>query len=289
MEGELWNGLYPWVARLGKRYRQRRTQFSNTTIVLVLLWAVMHDRPISWACRQENWPPRERCWPKPSPATMSRRLRKVLLLTLLVALARALRERLPCGMVKTIDAKPLPVGGFSKDRDARMGWAATCKMRGYKIFGVCDTRGGGALDAWSLGPMNQSEPRTAAQLVSKVQGGGYLLGDALYDSNPLHEAVSGEGWQLIAPRKKPDAGLGHRRHHPARLRSIELLGHPFGRDLYAIRTRIERHLGQWGNYGGGLSPLPNWVRRPRRVALWVQGKIILNQVRLILQKPEVAA
>ena len=180
------------------------------------------------------------------------------------------------------------MGGLSKDPDAKMGWAATCKMRGYKLFALGDVRGG-AIDAWTIGPMNQSEPTTAAGLVGGLGGGGYLLGDALYDSNPLHRVTSARGWQLVAPRKKPDAGLGHRPHEPARLRSLALLAGVFGQSLYACRTSIERHLGQWGNYGGGLGPLPNWVRRPHRVALWVQAKIILNQVRLLCHNQGLAA
>lgn len=122
MEGELWKGLYPEVIELGKRFTRPRVRHSNATILLVYLWAALHDRPVSWACRQENWPVWERRWPKPSPATMSRRLRSVSLLTMIVALEWGLARPLPRGELKSLDAKPLTVGGFSKDRDARTGW-----------------------------------------------------------------------------------------------------------------------------------------------------------------------
>jgi len=278
MEGELWKGLYRIVTEVGKNYRSPWVQFGNSLIVLVFLWAVLHDRPVSWACRKENWPAGQRPLALPSPATMSRRLRRLRVLTLLVAVENALRAQLPQRWVKSLDAKPLVVGGFSKDRDAARGWATSGKARGYKLFAVCD--GQQALDAWTLGPMNQSEATTAVDLIARVPAGGYLLGDSLYDSQPLHAAAHARGWQLLAPRKKPHLGVGRRAQSPPRLRALELLDKPFGRALYRGRTGIERYFGHRGNFGGGLAPLPNWVRRPHRVALWVQGKILIKAVRL---------
>jgi hypothetical protein len=35
-----------------------------------------------------------------------------------------------------------------------------------------------------------------------------------------------------------------------------------------------------GSFGGGLQPLPNFVRRPRRVALWVTAKLVINGLRI---------
>jgi len=279
MEGELWAELYPLVCELGKRYRQARTQHSNTTIVLVYGWAVLHDRPVRWACAPANWPLRNRPLMLPSASTMSRRMRTLSVLRFLEGLASALRDRLPHRWVKTVDAKPLAVGAYSKDRDARWGQAGPTKAKGYKLFAICD--GEQAVDRWRIGPMNQDEPRTAIRLLEGLDGGGYLLGDALYDSNPLHAVATARGWQLVAPRKKPQAGLGHRTHEPGRLRSIELLKTTFGRTLYACRTSIERCFGQLGSFAGGLGPLPYWVRRPHRVATWVQMKIIINALRVI--------
>ncbi len=39
-----------------------------------------------------------------------------------------------------------------------------------------------------------------------------------------------------------------------------------------------------GNFGGGLGPLPNWVRTPHRVAAWVQGKILVFSARELLKR-----
>ena len=125
--------------------------------------------------------------------------------------------------------------------------------------------------------MNVSEENMAAEMFLELKGsGGYLLGDKLYDSNRLHDIAASVGHQLIAARKRNGKGIGHHRHSPARLRSIELLQGTFGRDLYDLRRNIEHNFGNLTNFGGGLSPLPSWVRRLSRVRLWVGGKLILN-------------
>ena len=286
MEGVLWEELYRMVCELGKRYRRPRAQFSNRVIVLVYAWAVLHDRPVCWACAPANWPMEDRPLRLPSASTMSRRMRGLSVLQFLEALESAMRDRLPRRMVKTVDAKSLPVGVYSKDPDARWGQAGPTKAKGYKLFTICD--GEQAVDRWRIGPMNQSEPQTAIRLLEDLDGGGYLLGDALYDSNPLYAAAATRGWQLLTPRQKPNTGLGHRPQHASRLRAIELFPTRFGQALYTYRTSIERYFGHLGNFGGGLGPLPAWVRRPHRVATWVQIKIIINALRVVRRQRLVA-
>ena len=92
----------------------------------------------------------------------------------------------------------------------------------------------------------------------------------------------------MAPRRKPQTNLGHNQHHSGRLRSIEMLewpvqlgaaASPFARELYALRGQIERDYGNLCGFGGGLQPLPSWVRTPHRVALWVAGKLVINALR----------
>jgi len=56
MEGELWDEVYRWVREIGKSYPSPRMQYSHAYIALVWLWAVLHDRPMSWACQVANWP-----------------------------------------------------------------------------------------------------------------------------------------------------------------------------------------------------------------------------------------
>ena len=116
----------------------------------------------------------------------------------------------------------------------------------------------------------------AARLIPTLNGGGYILGDKQYDSNPLHDVALHCGFQVVAQRKRPLGGLGHRRHSPGRLRSIALLQNDFGKALYRCRADIERQFGWLTNHAAGLSPLPNWVRRLSRVQSWVQAKLIIH-------------
>ena len=277
MEGELWKGLYQAVMVMASRYRGRSgVHHPDQRIVLVLLWAALHDRPICWACEPGHWPPRWR-HDLPSPATMSRRLRTVSVHLMLALVACGLRDQQPRGLVKCIDAKPLPVGAATKDRDAGKGRAAGGWAKGYKLHLVSQ---GPAIDAWRLGPMNHDERRAARTLIPQAldaYGGGYLLGDRLYDANPLYALAQQHGGQLLAPQHRPGR-LGHRPQHPGRLRSLHLLTTAFGRALYRQRASIERVFGRMTNLGAGLSPLPNWVRRPHRVVVWVAAKLMIHTV-----------
>jgi len=238
MEHELWCKLYALCRQLDKGFP--RGFYRNAEIVAVWLWAVVHDRPVSWACDPRNWLPGPP-FPRPSQSTMSRRLRSPPVRHLLKAMEQLLREAPTQAWVKSIDGKPLPVGGHSKDPEAHWGHAVRGFAKGYKFHAIW---GEGPLPmAWELTPMNGAEPEVAQQLVQQLQGGGYLLGDKSYDSNPLYAEAAKRGYQLVAPRKRPHGGLGHRRHCPARLRAIELLQTPFGQALFAERQHIERRFG----------------------------------------------
>jgi len=213
-----------------------------------------------------------------------------------------LRQRLPRGPVKLIDAKPLPIGGCSKDRDARYGRCAGGKARGYRIHLVQDAcrDACGAIERWTLAPMNANEkPIARIELLPRLPHGTlYVAADNEYDGNGVFDTAMavehGQGTQLIvAPRKIRPTAVGHRPQSPARLRSLALTDNPmkhsgvpssFGQNVLRMREGIERSLALMGNFGGGLSPLPNWVRRPRRVALWVAGKILIHTARLVVKQ-----
>ena len=47
------------------------------------------------------------------------------------------------------------------------------------------------------------------------------------------------------------------------------------------RTNIERKFGNCTSFGGGLAPLPSWVRRHRPVHLWVQAKLLIKAQRTL--------
>ena len=54
--------------------------------------------------------------------------------------------------------------------------------------------------------------------------------------------------------------------------------------LYDQRVEIERIFSRLTCFGGGLSPLPSWVRRLDRVTLWVTAKIAIYHARLIIRE-----
>ena len=90
---------------------------------------------------------------------------------------------------KAIDARPLPIGGYSKDRDAGYGYAGTGMAKGYKLYGIWN--GGGSLAVWQVHPMNVNEVTVAKKLIGQVTGEGYVVGDRMYDASPLPSWVRG--------------------------------------------------------------------------------------------------
>ena len=113
MERQIWKAVYAVVTELGKTHSFKGKRISDTWVVLTHLWAVLHDRPRCWACEPKNWPADEQWHSLPSPTTLGRRLRTVPVLTLVEQTMRRLRDLFPDGPVKVIDAKPMPVGGYS--------------------------------------------------------------------------------------------------------------------------------------------------------------------------------
>jgi len=283
MERELWPRLYHLIMEVGQTLRLTDVTFQPHIIVLVFLWAALHDRPVCWACDERNWATTTlRPATLPSPSTLSRRLRRVDTAMLMRALVLQAGREGNHGLVSLIDAKPLPVGGASHDREARCGRGAGMTAKGYKLYAICGGRP--VPETYRVYPMNISETKVAEEIIPQLTGGGYLLGDGEYDANPVFDAAGAAGYQLMAPRKDPEAGLGHRYQSPYRLRSIELMGSAFGRGLYHLRRGIEREYGNLTSFGGGLSPLPAWVRHQDRVWTWVTAKLLINGVRIMIKK-----
>jgi hypothetical protein len=280
MERERWLQVYRMLLELD--HDAFRGVFTAATILAVYFWAVLHDRPVVWACRRENWPAGLWVGPLPTQATMSRRLRDPRvdkLFNVLERHVRALDAATIRDEVLAIDGKPLPVGGHSKDPDAGWGRGVRTWAKGFKFYAVWGEHAS-LPTAWRVASMHTSEQAAAERMIPQLSSRGHLLGDKLYDINKLYAAADAVGLQLVAERKRPHCGLGHRPHHPARLRALALLQTAEGRRLYERRDAVERHFGGLTGFGGGLSPLPGWVRRLPRVRLWVQAKLVINALRL---------
>src|SRR5262245_12124099 len=129
MEHQLWKAIVAVLAELDKPVAKAVFDFSDEQIVKVYYWAVIHDRPTSWACQKRHWPIHRRRGKLPSQPTMSRRLRTPSVVALLGALERRVTAPKAPGLFWMIDGKPLAIGGKSKDRQAGYGHAAGCKAK----------------------------------------------------------------------------------------------------------------------------------------------------------------
>jgi len=282
MERELWPILYRSLQEMAKEVRQKYVQLQPWVIVAAMLWAALHDRPVSWACDPRHWSTTElRPATIPSESTMSRRVDAVSTGVFWRALERRLRANGQPALAAFVDGKPLPVGGNSKDPDARWGRGAGGLAKGYKLHAVWST--GVLPEAWEVAPLNVSEKAVAYRLIGQLHYGGYLLADGEYDASYLYDRAFEQGYQLAAPfRKARNPGSGKHYQSPHRLRNIELMQHDYGQTLYKVRTSIERSFGNATAFGGGLAPLPAWVRGLERVRTWVWAKLLINAVRIVM-------
>jgi hypothetical protein len=277
MDDELFERLYQITLKLWPR-REKAVQYSGRLIVLMYLWTVIRGKPRGWVCDRRNLPAALEHAAIPSSSQFRRRLKTPPVQARLTELENHLRgspeeKMLGCWL---LDAKPLVVSPYSKDKSAQWGYAYDRKARGYKVFAMSDLHG--RVVAWQCRPMNEAEPTVARELLEQTDRPGYVLGDSIYDSGPLHELTARRDLQLIAPRKQPGGNIGKRARPPNRLHAIAMLetfNNTFGRSMYAQRTRIERVFSRMTSSRVGLDHLPPFVRTPTRVQLWIQGKIIL--------------
>lgn len=288
MERDLWNRVAAALKRVPRR-RPAGAVYDNRQVMAIVLWAALHERSINWACQRAHWP--AQAWRRqlPDQSTMSRRLRNDDELgadfrTLASILQRDIDDH---DAVLVVDGKPLRVSKFTSDPDAAQGWGAGRHEWGYKLHVLVDRSK--RLLAWAVEPLNKAESVVARELLERVAPahrpatGTMLLADASYDSNPLHASAAAAGVQLIAPRRRPDRGLGkNQTHHPNRLRAVHLTERStWWRDVgMAMRGAVERFLGTLATVGGGLWGLPAWARRLHRVRVWVDAKMALHAARL---------
>jgi hypothetical protein len=280
MERELWPRLYHLIMEVGRTFRLTDVTYQPHIIALVFVWAALHDRPVKWACQEANWSTTTlRPATVPSDSTLSRRLRRVDTAMFMRKLVQRVRREGNPRLVSVIDAKPLPVGGASGDPEARCGRGAGMWARGYKLYTVWGGRP--VPETYRVYPMNVSENKVAEEMMPELTHGGYLLGDGEYDAKGVFEAAGAAGYQLLAPREDPGAGVGHVPQSPFRLRCIDLMRSPFGRAVYRLRRSIERSYGNLCSFGGGLASLPTWVRHQDRVWLWTTAKLLINAERIL--------
>jgi hypothetical protein len=255
-------------------------QFSDVLIVGMYLWSVWHDRPLCWACDRRHYGSLFRPRGLPSVSQFCKRIKsdrcQRILEKVYHRLARIDEPTYRC----FLDARPLPVGPCSKDVEARAGRVYGGFARGYKVHELVYDDGRTA--AWAVLPLNVSELVVAEALIDAVRPRGLVVADSNFDSGPLYEQVASHGGRLLAvPRQ--GAGEGHRKQSEERLASL-FLWRRVGRVLRRQRVHVERVLGNQSSYGGGLGPLPPWVRTLERTRRWVGAKLILHHARLAVKE-----
>lgn len=281
MERELWPLVYRELRAAARGTHPKSVRFHPWVIAAVLLWAALHDRPVCWACDPRNWSTtRLRPGTLPSAATVSRRAKRPAFAAFLDRVTAGLRGDGPPAWTLIVDGKPLPVGRCSKDPDAKGGPLG----KGYKLHALWGDRP--LPEAWAVTAMRDYEGAVAERLLGRVRGKGVLLADGNYEASRLYDAAAASGYQLVAPPDDRDTGRGHRYQSPHRLTALRWHADGLGAALLEGRGAIERLFGNAGSFGGGLGPLPNWVRRQGRVERWVWCKLVINAARIILRRQQ---
>lgn len=285
MPSRRWSQVYRLTREVAAERPRGGRRFSDRVIVLVLLWAAFHHKPISWAVQAWAWPAwMRRLLPRPpSSTTMSRRLRSASVRAFLDRLLELSQGPARLSLLRIMDGTALEVRNHSKDRQAGYGWGTGRMAKGYKLHVLLDAAG--LIAAWRVTPMNTSEKRIAERLLRDQTELMYVAADGFYDSSRLHDLVRAKGGQLVAPRERNRRGrepTPRRYQAPGRLRSIELLEGPdprFGAAIMHQRAIVERFFGHADSHAEALGELPAWVRTHRRVRTWVHAKLILNALR----------
>lgn len=300
MDRELWTLIFAIVKRaareVGWNGGRRRPRYPNWLIVAMYLWAVWHDRPLSWSCDRGHYTGLFRPRALPSVSRFTRRVKSHDVQRILQLVHDELARRGVVTAEGYLDGKPLPVGPVSKDRQATRGKVSGGFAKGYKLHAYVNEHR--RIVVWSVTGLHEDEKTVALHLLPHLPPlppGGLVLKDSNYDSAPLHKAAAGlmPGVDLVGPLKG-QGRVGPGGHHPVTLRQMG----PRRRELVAAwqrcpallelvlraRDNIERVFGVLCCTAGGLgTALPPWVRTLGRVRRWVGAKIILYNARLTVQ------
>lgn len=284
MSSQEWQLVYRTIRMVDRSVSRttRRPLFPDTLIVAMYFWSVAHDRPLCWAAFRTNYSSIFRPRRLPSRSQFCRRIKtercQLILRNVFHRLANVNHES--PSPITLMDGRGLRVQSHSTDPDATRGYASGGFGRGYKMHALANENGR-FLDV-RVRSMNVAEKIVARELIDENRPAGLLLADQGYESGPLYEYAAARRVVMMTPLFK-NAGSGHRPQSKARMFAKQLWK-TFGADLYQRRTAIERFFGQLSGFGGGLAPLPPWVRRLDRVERWVRTKVTLYHARLTVKE-----
>ena len=282
MDGPGWRRVQQEIRAADRAIERwgRRPRYSDTTIVAMYLWSVAHDRPLRWACDRGHYGGCFRPRRLPSYSQFCKRIRTPRCEAILQRMHERLSRIEVMSSLSFLDGRAMRVGPYTKDRDATRGRAPGGMARGYKLHAWSTPDG--RIPIWSVMPLNVSEKTVAGELLRYQLAEGVILADGNYDAGWLYDRVAADGGQLLTPLPA-NVGGGHRAQSSARLVAARAwdAGVEF---VYSQRLTIERTFSHSSSYGGGLGPLPAWVRTLPRVRRWIGAKLVLYHVRLSLRK-----
>lgn len=280
MEGHVWRIVCELLP--ASQTNDGRLKCDLKTVLMILLWSALNDRPRSWALRAENW----RFSPRPSQfisaGQLSRRARQSGVQRALDRILEKLCSRLQADVTSQTslafaDGTPVLVGGASTDPDAKAGRAVKGFGRGYKIHLVYGENG--ELYGLKITSLNANEGKQlstmAPDLPSHIKR---IFADGSYDSGTVHRTLDKYKIKLVAPVKSGRVG---RRMDPFRVAACNYLKSPRGKHQFKKRNAIERFFGALKSLTFGLQGLPSWVRTMQRVRKWITAKLIFFQANRI--------
>lgn len=282
MDSHGWRLVYQTIRKVDRQVPKfgRRPTYPDTLIVAMYVWSVAHDRPLCWACDRRNYNSCFRPRRLPSVSQFCKRIKTERCDAILQRVHEVLSHIEWPTDVSFIDGRALRVGPDSKDPEAVAGRAPGGFTRGYKLHAWATEDG--RIPVWSVMPLNVNEKRVAREMLRYRRAEELVLADAQYDATWFYDYVADDGGCLLTPLPL-NAGKGHKVQSSVRIHAAHawqgLAGY-----VYRKRAAIERIFAQQSAYGGGLAPLPPWVRRLDRVRRWVGAKLIIYHARWNLRK-----
>ena len=277
MEQSQWGLVRQAVRRVTRSFpKLRRAQYSDFSITCLYFWAVLHDRPMTWALQRCHYNRSFRPRKLPSLSQLNRRIAsdrfQQILQRVHQQLAGDSRFR---GLI--FDGQALCVSPVSQDRDARSGYISGGMGRGYKLHAVVDSEG--SIPVFSVMPLNTHEMPVARLMLQALPHdltGTIILADGNYDAHALHKHVARRRAFLIThPRGRAKHPVTRRQMGRSRRLMIDLWDRcpQLMRRIYTQRKHIERRFGNLACIPGLLNGLPKFVRGLSRVRRFVGAKI----------------
>lgn len=279
MEQSQWSVVRQIIGQVTRSLpRLKRAQYGDHLIVCLYFWAVLHDRPMTFAVDPVHY---NRCFrPRkvPSISQLNRRIASERFQGILQRVHERLAGDSRCRGL-CLDGQALVVNRSSQDRDARVGHIPGGMGKGYKLHIVAASNGN--IPVFSVMPLNTHELPVAQQMLAAIPhdlAGALVMADGNYDSHDLSKQVSSRGGFLIThPRGRAKHPVTRKQMGPARREMIDLWeNHPkLMKRIYQERKQIERRFGNLACTPGLLTSLPKFVRGLARVRRFVGAKICL--------------